>query len=145
MVKRREALWGGNMYVWDSPVGQALCQAWEYQVNRTKFLVLRRTQFSTRGQVVTVSSPFFRVEVSFIKGNNNKGKWLQVEEKTKEEDSRDCGICLPNEGNEPFLLISKLEFQPLRNNTGRGRERKRGREEGEKEKRKGGDQREGKT
>lgn len=118
---------------------------WEYQVNRTKFLFLRRTQFSTRGQVVTVSSTFFRVEVSFIKGNNNKGKWLQVEEKTEEEDSRDCGICLPNEGNEPFLLISKLEFQPLRNNTGRGRERKRGREEGEKEKRKGGDRREGKT
>ena len=63
----------------------------------------------------------------------------------KEEDSKDCGICLPNEGNEPFLLFSKLEYQLLRYNTGRGRERKRGREEGEKEKMKGGDRREGKT
>lgn len=44
--------------------------------------------------MVAVSSTFFSVEVSFIKGNNNKGKWLLVEEKKRKIAGTVEFVCL---------------------------------------------------
>lgn len=122
------------MYVWDSTTGQAPCQAWEYWVNRTKFLFLRRTQFSTREQVVAVSSTFFSVEVSFIKGNNNKGKWLLVEEKKKRKiagtvefvclKKKMSHFCLFLNQNSSLLEITQVEEEREKAEGKRERKRK---------------------